>query len=277
MSALVAALGLVYALGGQESARCDLSLTLREPWIQPGKPFEVALGLIIEPKWHIYWMNPGDTGAPTEVRWKLPGGYRIQSVRWSRPARHESAAAMAYGYEGRAYAVARILAPSTAKPGKVSVTADVNWLICNEICLIGKDSKTAAFPVRVKDPGTFPAKPDFWQEIVATLPPPATGSFSAAVKAEEYMLKFRPASATRKTPKSAYFYAYASNVVEHGKPQSLSENGDTFQLRIPRSSYEKGPAKSLEGVLELNFADGSSSASVIRVPVHSTRELREDS
>ena len=271
MSALVAALGLALSLSGLDSARCDLSLNLREPWIQPGKPFQVALGFKIEPKWHIYWVNPGDTGTPTEVRWKLPAGFKVQSVRWSRPERHESTAAVSYAYEDRAYAVATILAPPNQESGAANLTVDANWLICNEICLIGKGSKTAAFPVRAADSGTSPAKPDFWQEIVDALPPPAVGSFSAEVKGKEYMLKFEPGKAASKTPKSAYFYAYSSSVVDHGKPQNLSANAGVLLLRIPRSSYEKGPAKSLEGVLELNFADGSSSASEIRVPVQSTR------
>ena len=36
--------------------------------IQPGQPFWVALRLKMDPGWHTYWKNPGDSGLPTKIQ-----------------------------------------------------------------------------------------------------------------------------------------------------------------------------------------------------------------
>ena len=36
---------------------------------QPGQVFRVGVLLSIEPGWHVYWLNPGFSGFPTEVQW----------------------------------------------------------------------------------------------------------------------------------------------------------------------------------------------------------------
>ncbi|MDP3243077.1 MAG: protein-disulfide reductase DsbD family protein, partial [Reyranella sp.] len=40
--------------------------------VKPGEPFWVGLRQTMRPKWHTYWKNPGDSGLPTEITWKLP-------------------------------------------------------------------------------------------------------------------------------------------------------------------------------------------------------------
>ena len=42
--------------------------------IVSGKTVTVALRLIPVSGWHIYWKNPGDSGLPPSVTWKLPAG-----------------------------------------------------------------------------------------------------------------------------------------------------------------------------------------------------------
>ena len=42
--------------------------------IQPGQPFWLGLHLKMEPGWHTYWKNPGDSGLPTRLTWKMPDG-----------------------------------------------------------------------------------------------------------------------------------------------------------------------------------------------------------
>ena len=40
----------------------------------PGGTLTVALRLKIIPHWHTYWRNPGDSGEPTALEWRLPAG-----------------------------------------------------------------------------------------------------------------------------------------------------------------------------------------------------------
>src|SRR5713226_4014859 len=53
--------------------------------VKPGEPFWVALRQTIRPKWHTYWKNPGDSGLPTEIAWKLPEGVKAEPIVWPTP------------------------------------------------------------------------------------------------------------------------------------------------------------------------------------------------
>ncbi|HET6899806.1 MAG TPA: thiol:disulfide interchange protein, partial [Vicinamibacteria bacterium] len=39
--------------------------------IAPGRPFQAGLRLRMDPEWHTYWKNPGDSGLATRLTWKL--------------------------------------------------------------------------------------------------------------------------------------------------------------------------------------------------------------
>ena len=35
--------------------------------------------------WHTYWQNPGDSGLPTTLEWKLPAGVEAGPIEWPAP------------------------------------------------------------------------------------------------------------------------------------------------------------------------------------------------
>ena len=47
----------------------------------PGKPITVALRLKMADGWHTYWRNPGDSGLPTTITWKLPDGVGVGAIQ----------------------------------------------------------------------------------------------------------------------------------------------------------------------------------------------------
>ena len=53
----------------------------------PGETLTVALRLKIVPEWHTYWRNPGDSGEPTALVWKLPAGWSAGEIQWPAPRR----------------------------------------------------------------------------------------------------------------------------------------------------------------------------------------------
>ena len=44
--------------------------------IQPGHEILLGLYFRLEKGWHIYWINPGDSGEPPRLEWHLPAGLR---------------------------------------------------------------------------------------------------------------------------------------------------------------------------------------------------------
>jgi len=78
------------------------SLAAERAWIQPGKAFSVGLRLQMDPEWHTYWKNPGDSGLPTRIRWTLPAGFEAGPIAWPSPERFATGPLASYGYDGEA-------------------------------------------------------------------------------------------------------------------------------------------------------------------------------
>ncbi len=79
---LPAALLAALLLGGPALAapvrtpHVEAELVAERTAVAPGEPLTVALRLKMIPEWHTYWRNPGDSGEPTRLEWRLPAGLR---------------------------------------------------------------------------------------------------------------------------------------------------------------------------------------------------------
>src|SRR3954464_3812392 len=97
--------------------------------VAPGGTVTVALEEKIAPGWHTYWKNPGDAGAPTEIEWILPAGWKAGAIQWPRPKRLPVGPLMDYGYEGTPWLLIPLTASADATPGPVTIKAKASWLV----------------------------------------------------------------------------------------------------------------------------------------------------
>jgi DsbC/DsbD-like thiol-disulfide interchange protein len=107
--------------------------------VKPGEPFRIGVLLHIAPRWHVYWLNPGDSGLATSVHFKLPAGFKAGPVQFPVPRRlMQPGDVVNYGYEDQVLLLAKVTPPSDLKPGaELAITADLRWLCCKEVCLPG--------------------------------------------------------------------------------------------------------------------------------------------
>ena len=56
------------------SPRVTATLLSSRDSVAPGERFKLALVQKLAPHWHTYWLNPGDSGEPTQIKWDLPPG-----------------------------------------------------------------------------------------------------------------------------------------------------------------------------------------------------------
>src|SRR5690606_15480653 len=129
------------------SPHSDAALVTDAPAVRPGEPFEVALRLTMEPGWHSYWQNPGDSGLPTEVLWELPPGFEAEPIRWPYPERIEVAPFVSYGYHDEVLLPIRITPPADLGASEVTLAGKATWLICEEICLPAEEEVVLTLPV----------------------------------------------------------------------------------------------------------------------------------
>ncbi len=103
---------------------------------QAEKPFTVALQLEIEPEWHVYWRNPGDSGVATEANWTLPKGWKVSGLSYPTPTRYDLGTGYgeSYGYSNKVTFLATLTPPKDAKEAAKFVV-DISVLACLNDCL----------------------------------------------------------------------------------------------------------------------------------------------
>ena len=105
--------------------------------VQAGESVDIAIVFTIEPGWHMYWLNPGDSGLPPSVLWELPAGVTADPLRFPTPHRIDTGNGMtSYGYEKTWAMLGRLNIPADFKGDSVGVRAKIDWLVCQENCVL---------------------------------------------------------------------------------------------------------------------------------------------
>jgi DsbC/DsbD-like thiol-disulfide interchange protein len=137
--------------------------------IKAGEPFKIGVMLHITPGWHIYWINPGDSGMATSVHLKLPPGFTVSPIQFPVPDRLEQPGHVVnFGYEGHVLLMATVTPPPDLKGVKdANLVADVRFLCCKDICMPG--SATAQLTLSTSSQVT-PANETTFRQWEAQLP-----------------------------------------------------------------------------------------------------------
>ncbi|MDX2107875.1 MAG: protein-disulfide reductase DsbD family protein [Candidatus Melainabacteria bacterium] len=108
--------------------------------IQAGKAFMAGVKFKMEPGWHIYYKNSGDSGMPTQIEWILPDGFSAGPLLWQEPKHFDDDGIKTNGYVDSTFIASQITVPADLKDLKtVDIEAKVKWLSCKESCIPGKD------------------------------------------------------------------------------------------------------------------------------------------
>ena len=117
--------------------------------ISPGGSIDLVCSLDIPAGWHVYWSDPGASGAPTNFEFEsLPPGVVVEPVRFQRPSVFPTKVGRVFGFEDQLVAAARVHVPDTATVGsaiQLSVLGD--WLLCQKACYIGGGEKTVTIHI----------------------------------------------------------------------------------------------------------------------------------
>ena len=74
------------------------------------------------PHWHTYWKFPGDAGLPTEIKWKLPAGWKVGEIQWPIPLRlTEPGDIQIYGYHDEVLLMQEITPPASLTDSTVQL------------------------------------------------------------------------------------------------------------------------------------------------------------
>ena len=207
--------------------------------IVPGKPFTVGLLLRMAPGWHTYWKFSGDAGLPTELKWKLPPGWKIGDIQWPIPLKTiDPGDIETYGYENEVLLMQEISPPLKVDTSSVQLAAEANWLVCEKICIPG--GATLQLDLAVA-PTSRPANTDVFARYRRLIPQNWPGPNVAAANwsrvGSELRLKIISDSLT-KSPAVDFFPLPEQDTIT-GHPAVQSRNNNEIVFRIPLESAPK--------------------------------------
>jgi thiol:disulfide interchange protein DsbD len=237
--------------------------------IAPGKAVTLALRIRHEPGWHTYWKNPGDSGMATAVRWSVPDGYRVAPLLWPVPKRLPVGPLTNFGYEGEVFLLSQLEASADASSRRpVDVVADVDWLVCKDICIPGSARLSLALPQKSEAMQNSRSRAAALERARNELPQPLAGwSVQASQRNDAIVIVLEPAHGSEQEITRLTFFPDEDGIIENASEQTLERRGNRYQLTV-QASQGLGSRARLSGLLvaEPRWLR-SSSAAEVAIPV----------
>jgi len=246
------ALALLALVPATVHAQVRASLVAADQSIQPGQPFTVALRLQHEGHWHTYWVNPG-TGLTTNIAWDLPAGFTASDIQWPAPKAiiDRAGTITGNGYEGDTLLPVTITPPADLAPGTtVTLRAQADWLMCDEVCMPGDASLQLSLPVRAEPAPPHATFGQRLEAVLADLPRvDAAWILNASRNGNSVTLAVTPAQPVTHTPTGLRFFA-DDNYIAYELPQTVEPDGQGgFILTLTVSPDGPENPEHLVGVL----------------------------
>ena len=233
----------------------------------PGIPFRVGVRIRLDPGWHTYWINPGEAGMATSVKWVLPDGFTAGPLQWPFPRRFVSDGIVGFGYEGEVVLFAEIMPPRDWPGGQpAELKAEVDLLLCKEICVPGSAALTWSLRAAT-EAESDPEGRIALDRAAAEVPRKAgEGSVSASFRDGKIVLRVEQAAGFGVSPPPVFF-PEARNLLAVDKDPEWFEREGALEGRFPLSHLARGTPLRLKGVL----VPGDGSPGAVQVDVRLAR------
>jgi thiol:disulfide interchange protein DsbD len=223
--------------------------------IHAGEKFWVALHIKLNPGWHTYWINPGDSGITPQLDWTLPNGFTAGATQYLAPDRERVGPLVDYAYDTDAHYLVAITPPPILRAGTVSILAlKASWLVCKDICVPESGGLSLSLPAGdMAEPG------DDAKEItalVARIPQPLSSDikFHKTEHDISFDVALKDLGAVSSPVKSALFFPETQQLMANGPDQKVqvSDSAVSFILALPEGKL----VESGSGVMSLFLQDG---------------------
>ena len=126
-----------------------------------------GIAIQLQPGWHTYWRNPGDSGVPPRFDFSKSDNLDSVTILWPAPVKFDDGAGgESLGYEKQVLLPMRVVAKDAGKP--VVVRAAISYAVCEKICIpVEANAELAFTSVASTEDGALTAALD-------TVPKPAT-------------------------------------------------------------------------------------------------------
>lgn len=220
--------------------------------IAPGDTLALALAQRLEPGWHVYWENPGDSGLPLEMLWALADGAVAAPVAYPAPHRIAIGPLINFGHEGDPVFLTGVTVPGDAVPGTdFTIGLEATWLICADICVPETGRFSLSVPIAEKSQRDDSAA-SLFSRARAAMPEIFNGPARYSVDGK----KARLALTGFPAGDDAYFFPSQAGASEPSAAQRSTRVGDALVIDFTQGVGINEGAQNLTGVVEIDTKDG---------------------
>jgi thiol:disulfide interchange protein len=245
---------LLTAQASASGPHVAVQLVVPPSQLYPAQSFTAGLYFKLEPGWHVYWINAGDSGEPPSIHWTLPPGINAGALQFPAPRRLPLGPLMDFGYENEVlFPIAITTAPTLSASASAALAARVSWLVCREVCLPGHAQLSVERPVltsRPAQPNIDAAAAQLVSRFQALLPAllPAGDQARFRASGSGFLLSVQIGS----SDSTAQFFPLDQNVIKNAAPQPVTAIADGVVLSLAADENLKTAPGYLNGVLVLS-------------------------
>lgn len=230
--------------GWQQAKHIRAELLAEYGTVMPGQQLAVLLHFQPDPGWHTYWQNPGDSGLATSISWQLPTGVKAGAIQWPTPQAFIIPPLVNYGYAGQTLLLTELSIPADYAADSLTIYADVDWLVCEEICIPADASFELTLAVAGQSELAASQQPLF-NKARAALPLPTGITGDYAISGGAFSAEL---SEQLPQPPVAFFVA-ATELVDHAASQQLVSQPAGWLLQQAINTYFSSAPQQVEVVL----------------------------
>jgi thiol:disulfide interchange protein DsbD len=262
---LALALGLLVACSSkpvepekseQDDPLARVEMVLESATARPGGTILAAARFILAEGAHIYWRNPGDSGLPPEIRWTFPEGFQAGELQFPFPERIQEGDLVTFGYSRETLFPFVIKIPENARIGELyRFRADINWLVCKDICLPGDASVELEMTVLDSEPVQTPTHHEIARAL-ERVPAPLPGWELDLLGQDSASMTFglnHPAQVNMSRARIDLF-PDQELVVEYSSEAVWTPGDGLGELKVKKANNAAADAPALSGVLVVRGA-----------------------
>lgn len=249
--------------GSTQHAKVEL--IARQVAVSRGKDLLLGIHFMLERGWHIYWINPGDSGQPPSFKWQLPSGFSAGEIQWPRPERLQPSKELVdYGYDDAVLLPVTIHAPPAISDHSAEFGAEAKWLICREVCIPEHANLHLTLPVS-SAAGAEQENAQLFAKTDKLIPQPLPRAWNASVTStkDDLVLTIRAGKLITK----AEFFPLDPGQIENAAPQKLQPTSNGAKITLKKSDLLLKPISVLRGVLVIPGGPAYRIEAPVRQPI----------
>ncbi len=120
-----------------EQAHSAVKFVSEHQVMYAGEKYYLGLDIKLDPKWHTYWINPGDSASASIFNFKPIKGVQIGEPLYPTPQRYPVGPLYSFGYEDRVLIQFPVEISPKLSQRQLTFELSAEWLVCQEECIPG--------------------------------------------------------------------------------------------------------------------------------------------